>query len=87
MNLFNFFVLYLWSIYNTENLCDVNWILVLWVKFRDFQNENHQKISIQVECVSNIQTLFNDPITYNFVISVYCRCLQILYQIAFFYKI
>ena len=23
----------------------------------------------------------------NFVIDVYCRCLQILYQIAFFYKI
>ena len=36
-------------------------------------------------------TLFNDPtrdsIANNFVISVYCRCLQILYQIALFYKI
>ena len=36
-------------------------------------------------------TLFNDPtrdsIANNFVISFYCRCLQILYQIAFFYKI
>ena len=36
-------------------------------------------------------SLFNDPtrdsIANNFVISVYCRCLQILYQITFFYKI
>ena len=36
-------------------------------------------------------TLFNDltrnSIANNFVIDVYCRCLQILYQIAFFYKI
>ena len=36
-------------------------------------------------------TLFNDPtrdsIANNFVISFYCRCLQILYQITFFYKI
>ena len=36
-------------------------------------------------------TLFNDPtrdsIANNSVISVYCRCLQILYQIAFFYRI
>ena len=36
-------------------------------------------------------TLFNDltrdSIANNFVIDVYCRCLQILYKIAFFYKI
>ena len=36
-------------------------------------------------------TLFNDltrdSIANNFVVDVYCRCLQILYQIAFFYKI
>ena len=28
-----------------------------------------------------------DSIANNFVIDVYCRCLHILYQIAFFYKI
>ena len=33
-------------------------------------------------------TLFNDvTIAKNFVIDVYFRCLQILYQIAFFYNI
>ena len=36
-------------------------------------------------------TLFDDytrdSIANNFVIGVYCRCLQILYQIAFFHKI
>ena len=36
-------------------------------------------------------TLFNDltrdSIANNFVIDVYSRCLQILYQISFFYKI
>ena len=36
-------------------------------------------------------TLFNDltsdSIANNFVIDVFCRCLQILYRIAFFYKI
>ena len=36
-------------------------------------------------------TLFNDPtrdsIANNFVIGVYCKYLQILYQIIFFYKI
>ena len=36
-------------------------------------------------------TLFNDvtrdSIANNFVIHVYCKCLKILYQIAFFYKI
>ena len=39
----------------------------------------------------NKHTLFNDhtrdSIANNFVIGVYCRCLQILYQITFFYKI
>ena len=39
----------------------------------------------------DIHTLLNDPtrdsIANNFVIGVYCRYLQILYQIAFFYKI
>ena len=38
-----------------------------------------------------ISALFNDPtrdsIANNFVIGVYCRCLKILYQIIFFYKI
>ena len=37
---------------------------------------------------SQVNTLFNDltrdSIANNFVIDVYCRCLQILYQIAFF---
>ena len=41
--------------------------------------------------VKFIATLFNDPtrdsIANNFVIGVYCRCLQILYQITFVYKI
>ena len=39
----------------------------------------------------SLTALFNDPtrdsIANNFVIGVYCRCLLILYQIAFFYKI
>ena len=38
-----------------------------------------------------IPALFNDPtrdyIANNFVTGVYCTCLQILYQITFFYKI
>ena len=39
--------------------------------------------------VPSPHALFNDPTTdsiaNNFVIGVYCRCLQILYQIVFFY--
>ena len=41
--------------------------------------------------IFNELALFNDvtrdSIANNFVIDVYCRCLQNLYQIAFFYKI
>ena len=42
------------------------------------------------QLIAFLTSLFNDPtrnsIANNFVISFYCRCLQILYQIAFFYK-
>ena len=48
------------------------------------KNDNHS-----VNPCKHLQgTLFNDltrdSIASNFVIDVYCRCLQILYQIAFF---
>ena len=46
---------------------------------------------MQLSSVLGRSALFNDltkdSIANNFVIGVYCRCLQILYQIAFFYKI
>ena len=42
------------------------------------------------KCGVHNHTLFNDPtrdsIANNFIIDVYCRCQQILYQIAIFYK-
>ena len=38
-------------------------------------------------CPALFNDLTRDSIANNFVIGVYCRCLQILYQITFFYKI
>ena len=65
-----------------------NWlVLVLLLGVSDTMFQKQFLLKTQ----ANLLTLFNDPtrdsIANNFVISFYCRCLQILYQIAFFYKI
>ena len=51
----------------------------------------HNRVNSFPKEHSWLGALFNDPtrdsIANKFVISAYCRCLQILYQIDFFYKI
>ena len=65
--------------YRNSNFCKETLISICFA---------HENIEI---LPSKIFALFYDPtrdsIANNFVIDVYCRCLQILYQIAFFYKI
>ena len=38
-------------------------------------------------CTTLFNDLTRDSIANNFVIDIYCRCLQILYPTVFFYKI
>ena len=56
-----------------------------------FYIQSHQKTLVLAYFERNKCTLFydltRDSIANNFVTDVCCRCLQIVYQIAFFYKI